>query len=231
MIQPSHRLQRGLRFVLSLATSMCVGVAAQAQKAVGDDGAPPPSEAILLAQIEESLNRIDTLRAEFVQTSQDGQVRHGTLSLDRPGKLRFEYTDGTPLLLVSDGTVLTFVDYDIGQVSRWPIEDTALGLLVEEQIDLAGDKRVIDVETDSASGSVKVTAQDPERPEEGTLTLLFDRSAASVALEGWRIVDSRGAITSVQLRDKRINLALADESLWRFEDPRKLPSQRRRRRR
>lgn len=219
--------------LLAILTALVLPDTAATQAPASEevDSETQPAKDALLARIEASLERIDTLSADFVQTTQEGLVRRGTLSLDRPGKLRFEYTDGTPLLLVSDGKILTFVDYDIGQVTRWPIEDTALGLLVEDNIDLAGDKRVAKVESDPASGTAWLTARDPERPQEGTLTLEFEPGADGLTLRGWRIVDSRGALTQVQLHDMRRNLALADDSLWSFEDPRQLPSQRRRRRR
>jgi len=228
---PLSRCLTALFLAFGAAVNGAEASMGQAAETAEGESAAQPARKALINLIEASLNRIETLRADFVQTTPEGQIRRGTLSLDRPGKLRFEYTDGTPLLLVSDGKILTFVDYDIGQVTRWPIEDTALGLLVEENIDLAGDKRVDAVESDAASGTVTLTALDPERPQEGTLTLEFSRAEDALNLEGWRIVDSRGSLTRVQLRDKRINLAFADESLWNFKDPRQLPSQRRRRRR
>lgn len=230
-MRKSGMVIKELLVVLVLAAGASSVAAAQAPDESEAGAARESLDAALLERIEESLARIDTLRADFVQTTPEGQARRGTLSLDRPGKLRFEYTDGTPLLLVSDGNILTFVDYDIGQVTRWPIENTALGLLVEETIDLEGDKRVADVENDPASGTIRLTARDPDRPQAGTLTLEFEREADGLVLRGWQIVDSRSSLTRVQLRDMRRNLALADDSLWSFEDPRQLPSQRRRRRR
>jgi len=192
----------------------------------------PPKEAgtrDLLARIEAYLNGIDSLKARFIQGTPSGETRRGTLSLERPGRLRFDYTDETPRLLVSDGELLTFVDYDVGQVTRWPIDETPLGLLVEEEIALTGDERVLGVER-SESGRILLKARDPERPDRGTVHIAFEATGSGLELAGWRVVDGRNRATVVRLREIQTNLALAD-SLWTFEDPRKLPSQRRRRRR
>jgi len=184
----------------------------------------------LLGRIEAYLNGVETLKADFVQGTPDGETRRGTLSLHRPGRLRFDYTDDTPRLLVSDGEVLTFVDYDLGQVTRWPIDDTPLGLLVEDEIALAGDPRVVSVEHDAGAGHIVLKARDPERPDQGTARIVFEETGSGLQLAGWRVQDGRNTVTVVRLQDMRRDLALA-ESLWEFEDPRKLPSQRRRRRR
>ena len=48
----------------------------------------------------------------------------GTLQLKRPGRVRFQYGSGD-LLLVADGKTLTFVDYQVGQKSSWPLGQDA----------------------------------------------------------------------------------------------------------
>ncbi len=183
-----------------------------------------------LARIERYLNAIRSLEADFVQESPDGQVAHGRLMLARPGRLRFEYSDGTPLLLVSNGKVLTFIDYSVGQVTRWPINDTPLGLLVRERIDLAAAGAVLNAVESADARRLLVTVRDPAHPERGLLTLSFLDRSQGLRLEGWEVVDAQGTVTRVTLENIRLNVVLAD-ALWSFDDPRKLPSQRRRRRR
>jgi outer membrane lipoprotein-sorting protein len=45
----------------------------------------------------DALRAIATLRADFVQSSDNGQQVSGTLSLKRPGKIRFQYQRGYPV--------------------------------------------------------------------------------------------------------------------------------------
>lgn len=181
-------------------------------------------------RIETFLNSIDTLRANFTQIAQDGTLSHGVLSLDRPGRMRFEFTDDTPLLLVSDGTVLNFIDYDVGQVTRWPIKETPLGILVADQVDLqAADAMISRLDVGGRSVFL-VSASDPDKPEQGNLTLLIEELPDNtLSLKGWEVMDGQGRVTRIRLDEVHINNATMDKALWTFDDPRKLPSQRRRR--
>ena len=60
----------------------------------------------VITKIEDTLNRIRTLKATFIQRDPKGNVDEGNLYIERPGKIRFEYTDDTPILLVSNGDML-----------------------------------------------------------------------------------------------------------------------------
>lgn len=196
----------------------------------GPPRATTPPDPALLAEVEAYLDGLDTLTAAFTQIDETGATRRGALSLKRPGRLRFDYTDDTPLLLVSDGDLLTFVDYSVGQVTRWPIEDTVLHILVSDDIDLTQSDAVINATVEQQTGRVHVVAQDPERPEQGRIIIRFDRTGSGLSLSGWTVIDAQRSLTTVRLDDLRRNVALASE-LWAFEDPRTLPSERRRRRR
>lgn len=207
--------------------------AATEAPAATPSGSPRPAPApdpALLAEVGSYLDSLDTLTAAFTQIDETGETRHGTLSLKRPGRLRFDYTDDTPLLLVSDGDLLTFVDYSVGQVTRWPIEDTVLHILVSDDIDLTRSDAVISATAEQQTGRVHVVAQDPDRPEQGRIIIRFDRSGSGLSLAGWTVIDAQRRLTTVRLDDLRRNVALAS-NLWEFEDPRTLPSERRRRRR
>ena len=56
-----------------------------------------------LARLETYLRSIGTLEARFVQVSSDGGFARGTLWLDRPGRMRFEYDPPVPILLIANG--------------------------------------------------------------------------------------------------------------------------------
>ncbi len=83
-----------------------------------------------LANAVAALRAITTLRADFVQTDLRGNRLRGVLTLKNPGKIRFQYEKGVPILVVSDGKALTFIDYGVRQVQRWPIRNSPLGALL-----------------------------------------------------------------------------------------------------
>lgn len=176
-------------------------------------------------RVEAYLNGIRSLEAGFIQRAPDGAVAEGRLSLERPGRLRFDYGDDVPLLVVSDGTTLSFVDYDVKQVTRWPIMDTPLGILVAKETEL-GDEFMVTT-SEETGGLLRVTVQDPKRLDEGYITLIFER--APLILRAWDAVDAQGMVTRVTLVNAEPNVAL-DDALFTFKDPRTLPFSKRRRR-
>src|SRR3546814_6777076 len=53
----------------------------------------------------------------FSQTGRSGRTLNGTLTMKRPGKVRFQYQKGVPMLIVGDGKALTMIDYEIGRAA------------------------------------------------------------------------------------------------------------------
>jgi len=59
-----------------------------------------------LANAVAALRAIATMRADFIQTDRNGRQVRGVLTLKRPGKIRFQYEKGVPMLVVADGDVI-----------------------------------------------------------------------------------------------------------------------------
>lgn len=179
------------------------------------DEKPPTTEAQDLAAVQAYLKGITSLRAQFQQVAPNRQVSAGTMSLQKPGKLRFQYTPPTPILVVSDGTVITLIDYDLKQVTRWPINDTPLRPLVRSDFMFGEDVEVLGIKRNAQWINVAIT--DPRKRDEGSMLLTFSRNP--LKLTEWQVLDERGQTTIVTLDDLRTNLPL-DKSLWTWRDPR-----------
>lgn len=175
------------------------------------------------------LNDVKAMRADFVQIGPDGNTTRGTMYLERPGKIRFEYEPSVPLLIVADGTTLNLIDYDVDQVTSWPVKDTPLALLLQSPDAIEGQLLVSEAAAGPLAGTVSVSAEDPDHPEYGTVTFVFEREDnQDLALRAWRVVDAQGLVTTVSLGDTTLNTPIDDER-FTFKDPRKGPVQRRRR--
>ena len=171
-----------------------------------------------LAQVQAHLQAVDTMTANFSQTDRRGQVVTGVLTLKRPGKLRFQYQQGVPMLVVADGKRLSVVDYETKRVDSWPIGNSPLGILTSANPDLG---RIAKVVRDD-SQSLMIEARDPKKPQFGTITLGFAKTSgapAGLLLQGWTVVDAQNNRTTVRLSNQRFNVAVADTA-FRFDDPR-----------
>lgn len=186
--------------------------------------APAEAQANALAQVQQHLRAVNTMRASFTETNRAGNAVTGEMYLKRPGRIRFEYQDDVNMLVVSDGRALTFVDYDVRQVQRWPIGDSPLAVLLNPDRDMSRFARVVS----DSSGELRVRARDPQHPEYGTITINFRRSASApggLMLTGWTVLDSQNNQTTIRLSNQRFGMQIAD-STFRYRDPR--PRNRRR---
>jgi len=172
-----------------------------------------------LAQVQSHLAAVGSMTANFSQTDKRGQTLTGTMTLKRPGRVRFEYQRGTPFLVVADGKRLAMIDYETKRVESWPIGNSPLGVLLNARPDLSRIARV----TRNDAQTLLVSARDPKRPEFGTITVGFAKvpsAPSGLMLQGWTMLDSQNNLTTVKLSNQRFNVAVAD-SAFRWTDPRR----------
>lgn len=194
--------------VVSAPAALVVPQTASAQAGQGD-----------LTMAVNALRGISTLQANFTQTDRNGQRLGGVLTLKRPGRIRFQYQKGVPLLIVSDGKALTLIDYEVRQVQRWPISNSPLGALLDPKRDVM---KFGKLQPTGAAGVISVEVRDPKHPEYGVITMVFQRKASApggLELSSWVALDSQNQRTTVRLSGHRYGLAVAD-SAFRYNDPR-----------
>ncbi|MEO5578475.1 MAG: outer membrane lipoprotein carrier protein LolA [Sphingomicrobium sp.] len=173
-----------------------------------------------LAKVEAHLAASQSMIANFVQTDSKNRALRGTLQIKRPGKIRFEYGRGANMLLVGNGKTLTFVDYEVGQKSSWPVAKSPLSVLLASNPDLQRIARVVPTKDPRV---LLVRARDARRPEFGTILLGFVRNPASpggLLLEGWTAIDAQNKRTTIKLDGQRYNVAVA-ENAFVFAEPKK----------
>lgn len=185
---------------------------------------PAAAQPNQLNQAVAALRGISTMRADFVQTDRNGQRVNGVMTLKNPGRIRFQYQQGVPLLIVSDGKALTMVDYEVRQVQRWPIKNSPLGALLDPSRDVS---RYGTLQQTGDPNVVSIEVRDRAHPEYGVITLIFLRKASApggLELVNWVALDSQNKRTTIRLSNHQYGAAVAD-SAFRYNDPR-IPSRR-----
>jgi len=198
------------RFARALAPAVAVVVLAAPGAA---------STASDLRAVESHLAQTQSLVSSFTQTDGKGRQLTGTLSLKRPGRIRFDYGRGANMLLVGNGKDLSFIDYEVGQKSTWPVAKSPLAVLLSANPELGRIARVV---PSNDPRVVVVRARDARRPEFGTLVLAFTRGAgpAGLRLEGWTAIDAQNKTTKVRLAGQRYNVPIA-ESAFTYAEPKR----------
>lgn len=161
---------------------------------------PAQAEKLPLAELSRYLNALTTAEAEFTQINADGTIATGTIRINRPGKVRFEYAPPDHSLVVSDGQQVAIFDPKSNQPpEQYPLRRTPLNLILAPKVDLGTAKMVVAHREDGPA--TRVTAQDPEHPEYGSIDMVF--TANPTELRQWVITDDSGNQTTLILGEMR----------------------------
>jgi outer membrane lipoprotein-sorting protein len=170
------------RFALALALSLATAAPAQA-------------DIVPLPVLSRYLNELGTAQGSFTQINSDGTISTGTIYLNRPGRARFDYDDDDLLVIAGGQQVAIFDGRSNTRPETYPLSETPLNLILARSVDLGRSGMVMGHSYDGTA--TRVLAQDPDRPEIGTIELVF--TGAPVELRQWVITDSSGAETTVVL--------------------------------
>ena len=179
------------RFALTLALGLATA-------------APALADIVPLDELSRYLNGIRTAEGTFTQINADGSISTGDIALHRPGRVRFDY-DGDDLLVIAGGQQVAIFDGRSNtRPETYPLEETPLNLILARDVDLDRSGMVIGHRYDGTA--TRVLAPDPDRPEIGTIELVF--TADPVELRQWIITDSTGAETTVVLGNLAADVTL-----------------------
>ena len=157
--------------------------------------APALADIVPINDLSRYLNNMRTAEGTFTQINSDGSISTGDIYLSRPGRVRFEY-DGDELLVIAGGQQVAIFDGRSNtRPEQYPLSETPLNLILARDVDLARSGMVIGHRYDGTA--TRVLAQDPRRPDIGTIELVF--TGDPVELRQWVITDGGGSETTVVL--------------------------------
>lgn len=165
------------------------------------------AEKLSLQQLSGYLNNLKSAKGAFTQVNPDNTLSKGSFMIKRPGRMRFEYAEPNPALVVaSSGQVAVFDKKSSAGPQGFPIGRTPLGLILRKNVNLASSGMVI---SHIEEGPVtKITAQDPKHPKYGNIELVF--TANPIELRQWIVTDGSGEKTTVVLGQLNKSVRLSD---------------------
>jgi outer membrane lipoprotein-sorting protein len=126
-----------------------------------------------LNEIESYLNNIKTLTAKFIQQTSEGSVIDGKFYLSRPGKMRVEYLNQPPIVIVVNGSILSYFDVELDEISRLSTNSTPASLLTRQNISFnAKDVEVTNIK--KSGNQIKISLMKKNKKEAGEFSLIFD---------------------------------------------------------
>ena len=169
----------------SLIAAVFVGSASVAQ-----------ADKLSLNAIATYLNGMKTASGDFTQINDDGSISTGTILIKRPGKMRFEYNAPDSAIVIASSGAVVIDDKKSNQPPEtYPLKRTPLSIILARNVNLGQAKMVTGHSYDGTA--TVVTAQDPEHPEYGSISMKF--TDGPTELRQWVINDSNGGQTTVIL--------------------------------
>ncbi|WP_148210534.1 outer-membrane lipoprotein carrier protein LolA [Beijerinckia indica] len=171
-------------------------VAAQTAASAAPKPFVPLDQATAIQKANAYFSSAITMVGDFVQVGSDGRRTEGKLYVQRPGRLRFEYAAPATLEIVADGLSLAVHDRRTATKDVYFISQTPLKFLLKDQVDLAQDVKVVEVQSDPSAVTIiiedKATFGGTSR-----INLVFD--PVKFTLKQWKVTDPQGYETLVSL--------------------------------
>lgn len=174
----------GCRKILGWVISMVILTHGQSPAAAAMSG-----ESLLRGLVE-----MDVVQYEFMQFGPRGEQATGTVKIDRPGRIRFEYDPPSPLSIIADGRSLAVNNRKLGTWTLYPLERTPFGMLLSDRLD---PKALGAVQTETSQDVTTVVLSKTSASSGGDMSLLFDSTSGE--LRQWTVVDGAGNETVVIL--------------------------------
>src|SRR5258705_8828010 len=146
------------------------------------------------ARVSSYLSSLQTLVGNFVQVGPDGSKTKGDFYIQKPGKVRFEYDDPSPIAIIADGSSLAVRDRKLATQDIYPLSQTPLRFLLSDRIDLLKDTNVVSVTADDLF--ISVTSEEKQALI-GTSRLMLMVGANDGHLKQWTVTDPQGYDTTV----------------------------------
>ncbi|WP_338693975.1 MULTISPECIES: outer membrane lipoprotein carrier protein LolA [unclassified Bradyrhizobium] len=146
------------------------------------------------AKVSAYLSSLQTLVGNFVQVGPDGSKTKGDFYIQKPGKLRFEYDDPSPIEVIADGSSVAVRDRRLATQDVYPLSQTPLRYLLSDRIDLMKDTNVISVTADDVFVSITI---EEKQALVGTSRFLLMVGAKDGKLKQWTVTDPQGYDTTV----------------------------------
>jgi outer membrane lipoprotein-sorting protein len=151
-----------------------------------------------LEKINAYFNSITNLSGKFVQVGPDGSKTEGEFYMSKPGKVRFEYNDPSPIELISDGSAVAVRDRRLATQDIYPLSQTPLRFLLSDKLDLMKDANVVNVYSDDLFMTVVI---EEKSLLAGTNRLMIMFGTKDHQLKPWTVTDPQGYDTTVAVSD------------------------------
>lgn len=167
-----------------------------------------------IARIEQYLNHLHNISADFMQIDDAGGIMHGKIAIQRPGKMRVTYDAPNKDFIVADGDVVHIWNDDLKSQTNVDEGASLAEFILRDPIKLSGDVTIVSLKHYPAK--MELTLIETKDPAVGQLTLVFEDHP--LLLRQWHVLDPQGRTTGVNLENEREDVTFSS-TLFDFVPP------------
>ena len=200
-------------------TLLSVAVAAQQAKKVKSTGsvvgasgqALAKSQMEIVRKVSAYFNQLTGLQGSFTQTSADNKRERGKFYISRPGRFRFEFNRPSRVVIISDGKYIAIQDRDLNTDDRWDLGYTPFRALLQKDVDLLRDARILEV--DETADTISIAFEDKDADSSSRIRL-FLAVRPQMQIKGWITKDAQGFDTRTDLTEVHAATGELDANLF-----------------
>jgi len=163
-------------------------------------------------KVEDYLNSIKTLSANFVQIASNGEKVEGRLYVEKPNKIRMEYNAPSNILIVGNGDYIVYYDKELEQITNIDYDDIPAALILANTVHIDG-KELKVTDYDKDPGMTRMSLQYAKAGDLGPFTLVFANNPFE--LKQWKVITPQSLEVSLSLYDA-VKDAKLDNALFKF---------------
>ncbi|MFC5069622.1 outer membrane lipoprotein carrier protein LolA [Flaviflagellibacter deserti] len=176
--------------------------AAGTKLAAVDATAPESSgQQATIRKVNDYFNSIRTLVGSFTQVGPDGSRSNGKFFLSKPGKARFYYQRPSNTDIIADGSSVVVRDRSLATQDIYPLSQTPLKFLLDPNLDLSRDSKVVGVNEDKGVISVQIEEETTFGGKARVLIVFATEDQKNYELKQWTITDAQGLDTTIAVSE------------------------------
>jgi len=123
-----------------LGAASAVGAVALGGVTLAGTASPAAASSATAQKIADHFSTVKSMTGESVPFVPKGEQTGGKFFMERPGKIRFNYEQPSSFRVVSDGESVVILNRKMNTSDLYPLSKTPLKLLLDERIDVSGDR-------------------------------------------------------------------------------------------
>ena len=145
------------------------------------------------------LQNFDSIKSDFIQVNNNGDLQSGKIFLFRPGKIRIEYST-PPLLIMSDGKKIATINKKTKNIAFYSIDDVPIKLLLFKKFN----KNSINIiKFEDINNQFKIILSQLDSKDQGFIEIIFEKKPFQ--MKKWTIFKSDGSKTEVLFNNLKLN--------------------------